>query len=122
MTARYPAPTPLASLLAQADSLAFTQVEHHDSLFKELLAAVKTLALEVQTLKEGQAEWVSQKEAMKLCGRSRAWFYEQRNRDTLPIRVLPPTKGSREVKYNRADCLAYAQANLIAPPPTQQLQ
>jgi hypothetical protein len=64
-----------------------------------------------------QSEWVPQPEACRLAGRSRSWFDNQNTLGTLPIAMQPRTSDNGRIFFSRADCMKYAQRNLLAPPP-----
>ncbi len=86
-----------------------------DDLQQKLWEVIHTLRQQVDLLEAGQSDWVPLEEAMRLTGRSRSWFYEQRGLYKLPIAMLPRTEGSRRTMYSRADCVAYGRRNSISP-------
>ena len=90
----------------------YTKVEV-DELIHE---AITPLVRMIQELQSAIPDWVKLEEAQRLTGRSRSWFYEQRNAGTLPITLLPRTEGSRRTMYSRKDCLAYGIQHAILPP------
>ncbi len=90
--------------------------EEFDKAIESLWQKIREQDVIIHLLKEGQSEWVSQAEACRLTGRSRAWFYERRNTDSLPIAMQPRTTDSGRIFYKRSDCVAFARKNAIVPP------
>ncbi|QNE40896.1 hypothetical protein F1C16_15655 [Hymenobacter sp. NBH84] len=80
------------------------------------LERIERLSQQVQELQQAQLDWVPLPEAMRLSGRSRAWFYLRRDRGTLPITMLPREAGNRRTMYSRTDCVAYGRENRTLPP------
>lgn len=94
-----------------------TKEEHYADMLK-VWEQIKQLIRKVDIVESNQSEWVSQEEACKLAGRSRAWFSKMRDRDELPIAMQPRDKDSGRIFYKRSDCIKFAQDKGILPPPT----
>lgn len=90
--------------------------EQYEKDMAGLREQIKSLQLVMKAFMATQPDWVPLEKAMELTGRSRGWFYDHRQRGTLPITMLPRCKANKRTKYSRADCIKYGRDNSILPP------
>ena len=82
--------------------------------FQQLAHLVVQLRDEVAEVRFQLPEWIDQKEACRLTGQSRTWFFAQRQAGRLPVAYKKT--GARSLLYSRADCVVLGLKNLILPP------
>lgn len=95
--------------------------EQYDKDMAGLREQIESLQLNMKAFMAAQPDWVPLEEAMRLTGRSRGWFYDRRDKVSLPITMQPRSEANKRTMYLRSDCVSYGRSIAILPPAHLQL-